>query len=287
MPFDDERPRKVLVAYDGSLAAATAFPLAHALADQLHAIVEVLYVAPPEGVDAALWRRLHIDLRPTDEVQIRSNVSDPVAAILQATHDPGVEIVVLTTHGRIIEPGRAMGRVAEKVVSATRQPVLLVRPEAPRAPDQQVPPLGRLLLPLDGTSATATAVRPATELASRLGADLDLLYVVSPRQSSKVRERGSIGVPRYIDQPHHEWPAWAARMIDHLGAHIGGQPQDVTMTVFLTVGDVSSEINRFAAEHWSDAIVLARRSHFEIGRASVLRAVLNDAPCPVMLVAAG
>jgi len=39
-------------------------------------------------------------------------------------------LVVLTTHGQIIEPGRSLGRVARQVIAGARQPLLLIRPEA-------------------------------------------------------------------------------------------------------------------------------------------------------------
>ena len=287
MTSSTERARsKVLLALDGSPAAATACPLARALADQLGAVVEVFHVADRGGPDPDVWQRLHLNLQPGDEVQVRSNVTEPAAATLRATHEPAVEVVVLTTHGRIVQEGRALGRVAQNVVAHTRRPVLLVRPEAAADSEAAVAPLRRLLLPLDGTPTTATALRPATELACRLGAAIDLLYVVSPDQAA-VREPGSIGVPRYIDQPHHEWPAWADRVIDHLSSCLGGRPPDVAVQVFLAAGDIGAEIARFALEHQSDAIVLVRRSQLEVGRARVLRAVLDRTPCPVLLVGAG
>jgi nucleotide-binding universal stress UspA family protein len=149
-----------------------------------------------------------------------------------------------------------------------------------------VAPLRRLLLPLDGTPTTSTALRPAIELARRLGASIDLLYVASADEPF-VREPGSIGAPRYVDQPQHEWPAWADRVISHLSTCLGGRPPGLSIQVFLVAGHIAEEIARFAAEHQSDAIVLVRRSHLEVGRARVLRAVLDRTPCPVLVVGAG
>lgn len=57
------------------------------------------------------------------------------------------------------------------------------------------------------------------------------------------------------------------------------------MRTFLACGDdVGEVITRFAATHGHDAIVLARRGHLELGRVSVLRAVLDHTPCPILLV---
>jgi nucleotide-binding universal stress UspA family protein len=282
----EENRSIVLLALDGSPAAATALPLGRRVADQLGATVEILHVAVQDRPDPDLWQRLHGGLRSGEVVQVPSHAGEPAVAILQAARRPGVDLVVLTTHGRVIEPGRSLGRVAQAVVARTTRPILLLRPESVEAGGSAVAPLHRLLLPLDGTPTTSTALGPAIELASRLGARIDLLYVASADEPLR-REPGSISAPRYVDQPQHEWPAWADRVISHLSTCLGGRPPGLSIQVFLVAGHIAEEIARFAAEHQSDAIVLVRRSHLEVGRARVLRAVLDRTPCPVLLVGAG
>ena len=285
MTAEDTRPI-VLLAHDGSPAAATALPLGRRVADQLGATLEILYVAGEDRPDRKVWEQLHENLRHGEAVQVRSHAGEAAAAILQAARGQDVKLVVLTTHGRLIEPGRALGRVAQTVVARTAQPILLVRPESVDTGARAASPLSRLLLPLDGTPTTSTALRPAIELACQLGAQLDLLYVASLDEPSNP-EPGSIGAPRYVDQPQHEWPAWADNVIRHLSACIGGRPPGLDIQVYLVAGDIAEEIAGFAAEHESDAIVLVRRSQLEVGRARVLRAVLDRTPCPVLLVGAG
>jgi nucleotide-binding universal stress UspA family protein len=270
----------VLVALDGSPAAATAMPLARVVARQLAASIEVLHLTATQPPDAALWQRLHLGLEDLEAVQVRSRAGEPAAGILEAAADPRVALLVLTTHGQLIEPGRQLGRVAEAVIAATERPILLVRPEAATMVPGE---LRRLLFPVDGTPTTAAALRPATELACRLGASIDLLYVAGldlPRPD----EPGSIGAPRYVDQPQHEWPNWAREVIDRLCACLANCPADVPVRMALAQGEIGAEIARFAAEHASDAIVLVRRSQLEPGRGNVLRAVFDRTPCPVLLV---
>ncbi len=271
---------RVMVALDGSSAAATALPVALAVAEQLSARVQVLHVASAAIAEPTLRRQLHVDSDELRGLEISLRVGDPVSCILDATGDPQVEVVVLTTHGRVIEAGRELGRVARAVIARTRQPILLVRPEAARVPG----PLRRLLLPLDGTPKTATALKPAADLACRLAASIDVLYVASPGQAPP-GEPGSMGVPRYVDQAHHEWPNWAGEIVERLCA-CAGMAADVPIRVYLGQGDIGPEIARFAAEHEHDAVILVRRSHLEPGRARVLRAVLDLTSCPVMLVGA-
>jgi nucleotide-binding universal stress UspA family protein len=225
--------------------------------------------------------RLHED----EALLIQTHVDGPAEVILAAARAPDVELLLLTTHGRNLEPGRSLGQVARAVVARARDPIVLVRPEAVAHPGAQVPPLRRLLIPLDGTPTTATALRPALDVTRRLGAALDLL-VVAPADQPWAHEPGAIRPPYYVDQPQYDWPAWAARVVTHLSACLGGRPLDVPTQVFLTAGSIADEVARFAAEHHSDTVVLVRRSHLEVGRARVLRAVLECTPCPVLLLGA-
>jgi nucleotide-binding universal stress UspA family protein len=282
---DGARPA-VVVALDGSPAAATALPLGQVVARQLGAPVEILHVAPSAHPDPEpdRLRLLSCGVEIGSAVQVRWVVGEPMPGILEAISDPGVELVVLTTHGRTIEPDGYLGRVAEAVIAHTRHPVLLVRPETAARAGPAPAPLQCLLLPLDGTPKTATALQPATDLAARLGASIDVLYVASADQVPSV-EPGTIRAPRYVDQPHHEWLNWANEVADRLCTSLARCPASVPVRVHLAWGSIGVEIARFATEHQVDAIILVRRSRLQAGHARVLRAVLRDTPCPILLVA--
>jgi len=271
------------VALDGSRAAAVALPVARGIAAQLGGAIAILHIAAALLPDADLRRRLHLDSGEATTTRLWSHVGAPAAEILRAAGEPDLALVVLTTHGRDIAEGPRLGQVAEAVVAGSARPVLLVRPETVEPPDAGAATFRRLLLRLDGTPATAMALRPATELAGRLGASLDVLYVAGSGQALP-REPGSIGAPRYVDQPQHEWPHWAHEVVERLCRCCADCPPDVPVQMFLVYGEIGVEIVRFAAEHHHDAIVLVRRSRLEPGRAQALRAVLAHAPCPVLVV---
>jgi nucleotide-binding universal stress UspA family protein len=311
MTAPENKPRDtVLVALDGSLAAATALPIALAVAAQLGIDCEVLHIVSDTGLVAGLgrpfakefealtgvklwpdalestvrlWQAFAGPGNALAHIEVRLDAGDPAAGILRASADPLVTLVVLTTHGYIIEPGRSLGRVAEQVIAGTTQPILLIRPEVTPMAIRPGAALQRLLLPLDGTPTTAALLAPATALASRLGASVDLLYVADVG-TPPPDEPGSIGAPQYVDQPQHEWPQWANEVITRLAEACAQCPPNVPLRTFLAQGDAGEAITRFAAEHASDAVVLARRSRLEPGRAAVLRAVLDQTPCPVLLV---
>jgi nucleotide-binding universal stress UspA family protein len=271
---------KIIVAWDGSTASATTFPLARLIAAQLAAEVEILHVLPPGASREDFDRTVReVGLDGLQAAHVRVEAGDVVGTILAASNEPGVALVFLTTHVTSIKSGRHLGSIAEAVIIGTTRPVLLVRPESSFSPRE----IKRLLLPLDGTPKTATALRPATGLAARLGAALDLLYV-DRRDGHEAGERGSVAAPRYVDQPQHEWPDWASEAADRLATCCAECPEDVPVRMFLVHGAIAREIESFAVAHSSDAIVLVRRSRLQVGRARTLRAVLQRAPCPVLIV---
>lgn len=277
--------RVVLLALDGSVAAATAAPAARLVAQQLNATLRVLYVAPNAMPEDVLRRRLHLDRYQLDDCELHIHRGPPASGILQMVNDPSTVMTVLTTHGRKIEPGRSLGHVAEAVVAGTTRPILLIRPEAAAAATEALA-LRRLLLPLDGTPTTMGALGSIADLACLLDASFDLLFVIAPAAdgaTSATREPGTIGVPRYVDQPQHEWPAWGNEVIERLSASCERHPLGPPTRVFIARGSIEDEIIRFATDHLEDIVVLVRRSRLEPGRARVLRAVLEHTPCTVLL----
>jgi len=275
----DSGQTTVVLALDGSPAAATAVQPALSLAQQLGAPLRILHVGPQRFEERELRQHLSLDTSELDQVEITLEIGEPAECILRATDDPDVQVVVMTTHGRVVEPGRRLGSVATKVIAHATEPVLLIRPEAPSART----PFKKLLLPLDGAPKTAYALTSATDLACSLGASVDVLYVAG--HATRKGEPRGIEVPRYIDQAHHEWPSWAQEVVEQLCACAKVAPE-VPVRVFLSQGPIGPEIARFALEHQYEAIILVRRSHLEPGRARVLRAVLDLTSCPILLVGA-
>ena len=280
----NHRPARLLVALDGSQAARTALPIARSVAEQLGVQLNILHVSPTSIPEEVVRSRLALEESDLEGAKLYLHLGEAALGILEMTNDPRTELVVLTTHGRVIEARQSLGRVAEEVIATCRQPILLVRPESSPATEggRAASGIHRMLFPLDGTPTTFSALRPAMSLASRLGASVDLLYVLSPGQPIPV-ELGSIVAPRYVDQPQHEWPHWSRAAVQHLIAQAQCS-STVPVQAFLAIGETSAEILRFADEHQVDTIVLVRHSQLEAHRAHVLRAVLAHTPCSLLLL---
>jgi nucleotide-binding universal stress UspA family protein len=108
-----------------------------------------------------------------------SHVGLPYAHILARAVDPGVDLLLMATHGRnSAEPWR-LGSVADKVIRGTPCPALLIGPEAASRGAPHA--IRRVLCPLDGSSLAEEALPVAKEMAERLHARLRIATAYLPQ----------------------------------------------------------------------------------------------------------
>jgi nucleotide-binding universal stress UspA family protein len=273
----------VLVAVDGSRESMRSLPLARTIAAQLHCVPTVLHVAPVSLPMEKARANLGLDVADLTALPLRLRVGDPADCILDEAAGPEVQLLVMTTVAAG-NPERELGSVAMRVALGTSRPILGLRPEAGMEPSAVAPPLHRLLLPLDGSRSTASALRPVASLARRLGASVDVLCIVPPGAAPPDDQRGSIVAPRYVDQPQHEWASWIQELKERLIVECAGVSPGADVGVDIRQGDPGAEIVRFAREGHYDAVVLVRRSNLEPRRAQTLRTVIQRSPCPILVV---
>jgi nucleotide-binding universal stress UspA family protein len=159
------------------------------------------------------------------------------------------------------------GSVAERVLEGTDVPVLVGRPELPTRP------LKRILVPLDGSRESETALPEAVRLAKTSGARIDLVEV-SPRYLPM-----AFGYAPYLPRFRDRTPYLAeiARCVD---------AQDVSAEVRFFEGDPADELLRYARESGADLICMTAWTRTRWARyfsSSVAREILRSAPCPVLL----
>ena len=95
-------------------------------------------------------------------------------------------------------------------------------------------------------------------------------------------EPGTLVSPRYVDQPQHEWPAWAEEFLDRLRA-VGRATDGVDIRLVLAQGEAGSAIVDFARRNDSDLIVLGWRGLLEHDRARTMQYVIRESICPVIV----
>ncbi len=185
--------RHLLVPLDGSGLAEAVLPATASLAERLGAHVTLLHVMERDAPVTIHGERHLTDVadaeRYLEEVERRLALRDHAVArhvhqpkegdvaraIVQHAAELGVNLIVLSTHGRGGLRELVVGSIAQRVLQRGAAPVFLIHP-AGGAP----PPFAcrTILVPVDGTAAHEPALDAAMELAGRYGARLHLVIVV-------------------------------------------------------------------------------------------------------------
>ncbi len=138
--------RKILCPVDFESSSVAALDLAKSVALKYQAKLYVLNVAriPASDMDAPVAIAPHPHWEQAADEQLkelaRRNLDDEIAyelvvkggipesAILDAVNDLGIDLVVMSTHGRTGLAHLVMGSVAEEVVRTAPCPVMVVKP---------------------------------------------------------------------------------------------------------------------------------------------------------------
>lgn len=279
------RDKAIAVPLDGSAEAKTALPTARMISSVTGGRVHVLHAAQEPLSREQLLERLQLRRREDAHgIVIDQVVAPAVDGIVRRAADWGAVLVVMATRGRTYGHDGALSSVVKDVLRDAPCSVLLVRPEHAFA-RMRPQALRRILLPVDSAPSTLAMFGPAALLAEQSGAELAVLHV-APLRERAVDEPGTIGLPRYVDQPHHEWPAWLDSSVHRFCATARTCLDTVPVDVHVRYGEPGSEIPAFAAEHGVDLIVLGWHGHLDGMRGAIVRAVVAGSPCPVLLLRA-
>jgi nucleotide-binding universal stress UspA family protein len=245
---------KVLAAVDNSLVCKAVLDVACSLGDVLGADVEALHVGDGgERTVRAAAENAAVPLRFA-----RGEVED---ALIDAGGGANVAAVVIGARGMSSDP-RPLGGTALAVATSLLNPVVVVPPDAaPKA-------LTRVLVPLEGTMSTSLAPRSIIEVAGEANLDIVVLHV-----------HDAASLPSFTDQPQHESAAWAQEFLARYC------PWGVGLVRLETrVGTSATLVPAVAEECGCDLIALGWSRNLAPGRAAVVRAALERARVPVMLV---
>jgi nucleotide-binding universal stress UspA family protein len=247
--------RKVIAALDNRLAARAVLATAGNVAQLFAAEVEAVHVGEDgdkvvRAAAAAAGLQLKRIAGPTVPALVDAAAADDVAALVVGTR-------CLPTGGRPV------GATALDVITSLLKPVIVVPPDAVRRPA-----LRRVLVPLEGTTATSLAPKGIIELAD----DADLEIVI-------VHVHDAATLPSFTDQPQHQARAWADEFVARYCPWGIGK-----VSVELRVGRPGEEI--LAAAEATDAhlIALGWSQEIDWGRAPVVRELLERGRIPVLLV---
>jgi nucleotide-binding universal stress UspA family protein len=267
----------ILLPVDDMMPCRCAVPVARKLCELYGATLHVAYVGE-QVLDAQnIPSHLGFNIQETQGVIFDQRNGEPGEVLNQLTRELPHPLIVMSTRiGHSVDKDR-FGSVAESIF-ATKPPRMVLL-----APDRGEKPwnVRRILLAHDGTPSSHPATAPAAELAQRASAEVIALHVAT-RGDERPGEPGSIPAPFYVDQRHHEWPAWAEEFMNRLVA-AGRPPSSVHFKLVVTRGQAGSEVADVARERDADLVVMAWHGNCE-KETSASRVVIQTSGCPVLLV---
>lgn len=211
------------------------------------------------------------------EVQ-RRDVS-PGPAILNYASEADVDLIALGTHGRRGPSRILLGSVAEEVVRRADRSVLTVRGDEDGHAQSHPQNVDRILVPVDFSDHSRTALRTAKAWATLYDASLDVLHVVAEALHPTFYAGGVESI--YDMEPNIEEKV--QDRLDTFVANIGGP--DVELRPHVRVGNASSDIVEFAGEQESDLVTMSTHGRTGLDRfllGSVAEKIVRHARCPVI-----
>lgn len=270
--------------YAGNLAAGA--PAYGAAADIPTGATEIIE-AMRRGREEEL-RATADEVRSGTEGEVRWSVvhGEPSQAIETGVEASGADLVVMSTHGRGGLERAWLGSVADRLIRRLGVPLLLVRPaegEKERSrPIDGAPAIRRVLVPLDGSPLSETALLPAARLARGLGAAVVLVRVPGVNVtvgSPYPPAAGGAGAPGAGEQSR-EAGAYLSSVAERLrgdGVEVAG--------VEVREGSPAATILELAREQ-ADVIAMATHGRGGVKRwllGSVSDKVVRGADMPVLL----
>jgi len=187
--------QRILVPLDGSTFAEASLPLALALTRKTGAALRLVSVIEPIPSFAfAEWEPRALDWSTQYLDSVAERVSESAGGevttavhtgrVAQTLHDEvaaqDVNLVVMATHGRGALSRAWIGSVADAFMRESGTPVLFVRPGEGKAPPPETPHgFETLLVPLDGSDVSESALEHATEFGELFGSAYHLTRIVA------------------------------------------------------------------------------------------------------------
>lgn len=301
---DEIHARSVLVPLDGSGTAEWAIPVASAIARREDARLHLLLVHAslahtfPDVTAAGYLDQWEDKQREQEQEYVHSVAErlreagvdavgetrrgDAVGSLVDRAAD--MDMVIMTAHGWA-GPERAwLGQVADGVVHHVRRPVLIVRAERSRAPEdptREHDGFRRVLVATDGSDAAQAAESYAAHLARLFGARLTLFRAVrSPLGPSSPYIPHAAALDRASAA---EWEEEARRYVEARAQEIGGVEVearvDTTYHAARAILDAAAAVN-------ADLVAVGTHRDSRLARAvlgSVADKVVRGAGVPVLI----
>lgn len=261
----------ILLPLDGSPEAAKGVGCAMWLARKLDATLHVLHATEqPLPVREAL-ERLRVHSGEQAEVVVHQLAGDAATAVVEEISAHRVKLVVMSAGGQSASAGAApphfLGAVAQAVIGHCPVPVLLLPLNY-----REALPWTSMLAAASGEAAADQALEAAARLAAALGLKVAVVHSDAGSSSS------------YADTMHYEYPSRIEEMVQRGLAGCQTEECRCVEQAIVRPGDPATVLLEQVAQRASSVLALGWHGAFEPGRALVLKRLLEEAECALLLV---
>ena len=211
---------------------------------------------------------------------VRKRGISAAPVILEYASDQNIDLIIMGTHGRRGLGHLLLGSATEEVVRMAKCPVFSVREsEKPKSLDA----INKILVPVDFSDYSKSALAYAAEIAESYGAQLQLLHVIEETAHPAYSLSGKSTKIDLVPGIEEDCRKKIRQMIQETG--ISNQDNEI----IIISGQAALDIIKFATENLSDLIVIATHGLTGIERfllGSVTEKVVRRAPCPVFTIKA-
>jgi nucleotide-binding universal stress UspA family protein len=288
---------KILVPLDGSKLAEVVLWYAARLTGRMRSSLTLAYVSTPDELTSQYMHECYLqdtvsrvkaqaekaakETTRDGEITVNHIVlkGDPAEEILNYADKKKIDLIILSTQGKSGVKRWALGNVANKIVSATRKQVLLIRAKGGQS-DVSKTKLNKVLVPVDGSRESESIIKYISYLASELNLSLILFHAfVSGLSVYPTLESLEI----FKKEIQHQ-----KTYIQRLGTRLKEQGLNVK-TVFseISTGNEAAEIIRLAEEGNFNLVAMATHGRSGLGRwifGSNAQKVLHEGNTPLLLV---
>ncbi|MDH3269432.1 MAG: universal stress protein [Ignavibacteria bacterium] len=222
-----------------------------------------------------------VDAKGSDDMKIITVTKREISAapaILEYSSDNNIDLIVMGTHGRRGLGHLLLGSAAEEVVRLAACPVFTIRELKEPKPVMKI---NNILVPIDFSNYSKSALTYATEIAQSYNAHLQVLHIIEETMHPAFSVTGKSSIFDLVPGIRDESRKRVDKMLEDIDSG------KVKLNVYIQAGRAASDIIKFAKENSTDLIVIATHGltgleHMLLG--SVAEKVVRMVHCPVFTV---
>ena len=270
----------ILLPLDGSPEAAKGAGSALWLSEMLGATLHVLHATPQPLPGREALALLRVPDAQRAEIVVHQLSRDAPGAVLEAIEQHGVKLVIMSARGESASAGleltQRVGSVAKAVLERSPVPVLLLP-----ARYREALPWTTMIAAVSGEVSAGRALETAVHLAAALNLRLTVVH-----SEDRVSEEHRAPLGAYADAPHHEYPQRLQGMVERGLAHCTPEEGRCISHVALARGDPAAVLLEELARRRANVLALGWHGALSTGRAPVLKRLLEEAECALLIVRA-